>query len=355
MPLFISVFLSVILLNRQLYSVQGEHMYLVNAAEAEHSEADVEMKMLTELLRQKRFSDLSRLLSQRLRRNPGDAGLLDIKKKMVLADYRDAFAASDNAMGTAAFDIQPSLNKCQAGVLKKSRKEMVLRRLNYIRRLAGVPDSCVFTPSADKECQAAAFMMEANGTLSHAPGKTWKCYTAEGARAAASSNLSLGYGFEEALMGQVRDNGQGNEAVGHRRWILNPENISFGFGSTETAMCLKVFGTQKAGILPKGTYPDTQFVAWPSADFFPYNLCPQRWSFSLKDADFSAAGVSMWVNGIPVKVRKEKISMGYALNTLVWVPQAIIPPGAVCKISLSKVGSAGKMKSFVYSTQLLMD
>lgn len=354
LPLCLSVVLSLVYMNSAMLALQPQRL-LHAAGAAEAGNTDAEMQVLTDLLKQKRFSELSRILSRGLSRNPGDANLLDIKRKMILADYKNAFVEPVKIFAGTRFEKNPDPGNCKPGVLNTYARERTLNRLIYFRRLAGISDSCVFITSADKECQAAAFMMEVNGSLSHTPSKSWKCYSAEGARAAASSNLSLGYGFEEALTGQVKDNGDGNEAVGHRRWILNPDNSYFGFGSTNEAMCLKVFGSAPMGKQLNRQIADSQFIAWPSADFFPYDLCPQRWSFSLKNADFSAAVISMWVNGKPIQVRKEKVRAGYALNTLVWVPQALIPQGAMCKISLSRVMSAGKMKSYTYSTQLIKD
>ena len=66
------------------------------------------------------------------------------------------------------------------------------------------------------------------------------------------------------------------------------------------------------------SFSDSQFVAWPSADYFPLEMTPNRWSFSLDGADFKNAKVSVTCNGIQLSVRMEQEAHGYALGTLVW-------------------------------------
>lgn len=238
--------------------------------------------------------------------------------------------------------------------MSKESLTHILERLKYYRRLAGVNDSCKLDIELNKKAQAAALMMEANQQLSHAPGKNWKCFNKEGALAASKSNLSLGYGSVDALTGQITDDGSGNQACGHRRWILNPLNSVFGVGSTEDAMCLYVIDTD----LNQKFVKDTQPVMWPAADYFPLKLSPKRWSFSLAAADFSKSTVSVMKGKLNVQIKKESVFVGYALNTLVWQVMGTQEAGQTYEVKISNVSvvnEKGKRvnKSFTYKVMLL--
>ena len=278
-----------------------------------------DIKLMNSMLFRKQYSALSRFVNKDLILFPQHPKLLSIKKQLVINDYRNQIARYDSVDENLYFLKLPDASKCIPGVLSDLGNSAVLTQLNYVRRLAGIYDSCVISPEFAPACQQAALMMEANHRLDHAPSSNWACYKREGAEAAGNSNLSLGHGFNHALMGQVNDDGSNNWACGHRRWILNPYNSTFGLGSTVYAMCLKVFYTENSSREKYvHSFSDSQFVAWPSADYFPLEMTPNRWSFSLDGADFKNAKVSVTCNGIQLSVRMEQEAHGYALGTLVW-------------------------------------
>ena len=142
-------------------------------------------------------------------------------------------------------------------------------------------------------------MMSANNQLSHSPSPTWQCYTPEGAAAAGKSDLFLGvYGWD-AISGYVRDPGDFNGAVGHRRWILYPQTQTMGTGD------LPPTGGSSSNALwvidghvwdPRPATRD-MFVAWPPPGYVPYQVVFPRWSFSYPNADFSQASVTMTLDG----------------------------------------------------------
>lgn len=298
------------------------------------------------------FSGFSGQIRSALNEFPENKELLELKKSFVIKDYNANVLNAGSV--SKLFDKSPDIKKCQSGNVSQEANSAIIKRINYLRRLAGIYDSCVLDPVLNKKAQFAAHMMEANNTLSHAPKSTWKCYNKDGADAASKSNLSLGYGFLEALMGQIEDDGAGNHACGHRRWILNPDNNVFGHGSTNESMCLYTVSTYNKSLSKSTGFKDTQFIAWPSKDYFPQDLVPVRWSFSLKDADFSAAQVGVTSDGKSIKLSKEKLEQGYAVNTLVWSMSQKTEAGKtyVVKISNVKVYSykLGKnvTKSFQY-------
>jgi|GEM_PF-6121071 len=310
------------------------------------------IRKLQQLLAAGNYNAFARLVQKALLAHPANSSLLALKKQYVLADYRHEFSRETSAI--KVFENPPSALKCAPGKPSDQMSMVVLKRLMYVRRLAGIPDTCIFDAAMSRQCQSAALMMASNQMLDHAPPKTWKCYTAEGALAAGSGNLSLGHGFNDALMGQVEDFGSGNYACGHRRWILNPYNRVFGFGSTEDAMCLKVFGTGAKQPENGYVFNDSQFVTWPSADYFPIRLLPERWSFSLEDADFSKAKVSVSLNGKQLKVTQEKLASGYGMNTLVWTIAENIVSDAVYTVSITQVKtSRNQIRKYTYKISFL--
>ena len=129
---------------------------------------------------------------------------------------------------------------CDAGTTSQAFRSAVMGRVNWYRAMAGlnpVSENQTYSDSA----QQAALMMDAENDLSHTPGPDWACYSASGATAAGSSNLSLGYHAPNAIDGQMRDPGSNNRPVGHRRMILHPPSREMGTGDVPNAHALWVF------------------------------------------------------------------------------------------------------------------
>lgn len=215
---------------------------------------------------------------------------------------------------------------CVAGSTSTAFQTAVIDRVNFYRALAGVPGTVAATGNATvrANAQAAALMMSAEGDLSHNPGPGWACYSPGGAGTnggAGSANLALGAYGTAAIDLYMDDFGDGNEPVGHRRWLLYPPQVQMATGDIPTGTrsnALWVFG-------PTGTRPPTpNGVAWPPRGFVPYQVLPDtsnRWSLSYPNANFSAAVVTMAWNGIPIPVVYDsRTANGYGDNTLVWRP-----------------------------------
>lgn len=210
---------------------------------------------------------------------------------------------------------------CEAGTTSAASQEAVLRRINYFRAMAGVPAGVVLSDIFSAKAQQAALMMSAQNSLSHFPPPGWACYTAEGAEAAASSNLAWGSAGADAIDGYMEDYGPGNAAVGHRRWLLYPQTRTMGTGDVPGNGQV---GEANATWVLDGNFgkarPATReaYVAWPPPGYVPYTQIYTRWSFSHPDADFGSASVNLSSNGIPVAVRLEASASGIGEPTLVW-------------------------------------
>jgi len=210
---------------------------------------------------------------------------------------------------------------CEPGTTTEAFKDAVLRRINYFRAMAGVPAGVGRSEVFSTKAQQAALIMSAEGDLSHYPPPGWACYTVEGHEAAGNSNLAWGSEGAEAIDGYMEDYGQGNAAVGHRRWLLYPQTRTMGTGdvpgegSVRAANATWVFDGNFGKPRPVTREP---YVAWPPPGYVPYTQVYTRWSFGHPDADFGSATVTLSSNGVPVAVRLESLSTGIGEPTLAW-------------------------------------
>jgi uncharacterized repeat protein (TIGR02543 family) len=209
---------------------------------------------------------------------------------------------------------------CNAGTTSAAFKTATLNRVNYYRAMAGVPDVS-FSDTYSAKSQAAALMMSRNGALNHTPPVDWFCYTAEGAEG-ASSNLNLGSIGADAVNSFIRDAGDNNSPVGHRRWVLHPPAQQFGTGDVPASGGYPA--ANALWVLDNNYSPDPAtrdpYVAWPPRGYVPYQVVYARWSFSYPEADFSTATVSMVSGGSNVPLTQETVAGGRGDNSIVWRP-----------------------------------
>ena len=252
-----------------------------------------------------------------------------------------------------------SHTSCAPGTTSTNFQQAVLERINYFRAMAGVPASITFSADTNRKAQNAALMMSAAGQLSHSPASSWACYSPDGASAAGSSDLYLGEFSWNAITGYIRDPGAGNEAAGHRRWILYPQTQLMGTGDVPSssqfyaANSLVIFDEHMSDPRPATR---EAFVAWPPAGYVPAPIVFPRWSFSYAQADFSAASVQMRSNGADLPVKLASVANGYGENTLVWVPLRLgdwdnwpkIIADTTYSVTVSNVIINGASRSFSY-------
>lgn len=319
-------------------------------------ERDLYRYILKQMAEREQFSAFATTVRRGLNRFPADIEMLKLKKEVVIKDYQTNFLPN-LITDFKEMKVITHVATCTAGKVDSVANNKFLRMLNYLRRQAGAYDSCILDAELNEMAQQAALMMKARNELDHSPDSTWKCFTQKGKRGAGSSNLSLGYSGTDALLGQVEDEGEGNYSVGHRRWVLNPYNRVFGHGSTDNTMALYVFGKLYSdpakNITPK--WDDAEFMSWPPRDYAPKDLVFSRWSFSLANASFDKAKITVTVGGKQVKLAKQPASQGYGLNTLVWQMNDDIKTGMDYTVTVSNVFIAGdtKAKTYTYKVQVL--
>lgn len=215
---------------------------------------------------------------------------------------------------------------CDAGTTSAAFRSAILRRINYFRSMAGIPDLRGLDDDYNAKAQAAALMMSVNSELDHTPTPDWICYSEAGREGAGSSDLYLGIYGPHAISGYMVDPGGGNYFVGHRRWILYPQSQVMGTGDIPpsddymAANALWVFDLENMW----GPRPVTRepYVAWPPPGYVPYQVVYPRWSIGVPEADFSQARVTMTQAGEVLSVQVEEPLDGFGDNTLVWEPRA---------------------------------
>jgi len=170
-------------------------------------------------------------------------------------------------------------------------------------------------------------MMRANNMISHTPPTTWLCYTADGATAAGSSNVSGGQAVS-SVDAYMIDNGNPT-TIGHRRWVLSNSLGPIGIGGTDRASCMWTLnGTGRAG---------KPWMAYPPAGIVPLAaITPARgtgvdatgWSLQSDGINLANAQVTVTSGGVamPVTVTQLMANFGsrYAIrfNPMGWTTQA---------------------------------
>ena len=202
-----------------------------------------------------------------------------------------------------------NVESCVAGDISADGRANALRLYNLYRWLADLP-AVTTDATRDAQAQACALMMRANGMLSHEPPSTWRCYTAEGAEGAGSSNISSGPGVGSAD-GYMIDNGNPT-TIGHRRWILSNSLGPIGIGSTATgASCMQnLRGTGRAG---------KPWMAWPPPGIVPIQAMVARrgsldstgWTVQSDGINLASAAVTVTSGGSPRPVTVTQLLGGY--------------------------------------------
>lgn len=227
------------------------------------------------------------------RRGLPAAGLDTWNRHVVLQNHEDEFDRREPDSGYTG-----DLGKCHEGATSAEFRRSVVQRANWYRAMAGL-DSVTEVTELSRGAQATALMLLAEGRLSHFPGPDWACHSETGAAIAGASNLGLGDAGVSGIDAYMRDAGDNNLPVGHRRWILYPQLLEVGTGNAwhsrsrfRTANALDVIsGDRRQG--PTPIREARGFVAWPPAGFVPPRVVWGRWSFSLADADFENATATM--------------------------------------------------------------
>jgi hypothetical protein len=226
--------------------------------------------------------------------NLGDRGA-------IISSWDSEFNRTEPAM-----EWTGDVNTCNPGTTSEAYQQSVLQRVNWLRRMAGVPD-VTYRADLNAQQQAGALISAANRALNHTPDPSAKCWTQAGYDSTSTSNLFLGVFGANAMDGYVHDFGDNNKVVGHRWWLLHP-----GLKTITTGDIPVNVGVWPANALHvvsvdwNTTSTRDGFVAWPPPGYVPAYVVYPRWSLmtfsSSNRADFSNAMVTVTGPNGPLSV-----------------------------------------------------
>jgi hypothetical protein len=199
-----------------------------------------------------------------------------------------------------------STASCDAGDIGAPGRANALKLINLYRFLVGLPE-VVTDPAMDAMAQQCALMQSANGSLSHTPPTTWSCYTADGATAAAGSNISGGPGVMSIDL-YMTDGGVNAGTMGHRRWVLANSLGPIGLGSATSSCFYNTAGSGRA------TNP---FSPWPPAGPVPLdaltvtNVDTAGWTLQSDTVNVNAGTVTVTDAGQVLPVTSAALPGGY--------------------------------------------
>ncbi|MBI2426088.1 MAG: CHRD domain-containing protein [Candidatus Hydrogenedentes bacterium] len=258
--------------------------------------------------------------------------------------YFDVYLASENV----APNWNGSLTNCTPGTVNPALLDATALRINYFRAMAGMPANVTLDPALNQMCQQTALILSKNNVLSHTLASTLACYTSAGATGAARSNITLYEVGPGAVDLFIEDPGFVNTAVGHRRWLLYPPQLTMGVGavpekstSNPASTAIYVMGQRSTASQPS---------SWPPAGYVPAQVCFYRWSYSYPGANFSEAKVFVTNEGVTKQYTPQPIANGYGDNTIVWSPTTAFPPQPMetYTVRLENVVVSGVSKTISY-------
>jgi len=166
-----------------------------------------------------------------------------------------------------------------AGALTDEALLGAIDYLNFLRRVAYIENDVTLSDLYTLRAQCAATLLAANDLLTHdasiAPGMDEDFYETAHAGTMSSNIASINWMESDILLTAIeyfaRDDGADNlSALGHRRWLLNPNMGETGFGLANAESGI-TYAAMYAHDLT-GEPADWTSIAWPSRGAFPAEL-----------------------------------------------------------------------------------
>lgn len=184
-----------------------------------------------------------------------------------------------------------------AGALTDEALSDALHYLNFLRRVAYIENDVALSDLYTLRAQYAATLLAANDQLVHdaprAPGMDDDFYETAHTGTMSSNIASINWMEDDILLTAIeyfaRDDGADNlSALGHRRWLLNPNMGETGFGLANAESGI-TYAAMYAHDLT-GTPADWTSIAWPSRGAFPAELMADgiAWSVTLNPLYYDA-------------------------------------------------------------------
>ncbi len=203
-------------------------------------------------------------------------------------EVRAAYGAISGWTEGGLFAEEPSVSApYAAGEVREEALADALAYLNFLRELAGLAPVAL-DAALTNIAQHGAVLSAANGFVSHdppAPADMDAAFYDAAHYAASSCNIArLNWTSEDVLRQGIlyfaRDDGEANlAALGHRRWLLNPNMAYTGFGlaADEAGMSYITMYAHDLQADPG----DWQYIAWPSAGAFLAELMSEDIAWSV--------------------------------------------------------------------------
>ena len=295
---------------------------------------------------------------------------IDTSNKQAVVDaYRAYYLTSE---GTGLVWTGGSWDPANPGTINEQFRTENLRRLNWVRAMAGLPGNVIFDATLNAKCQAGALMIsKANNFPPYSGAPTdWPAYSPDGSQGCQNSNLSAGSTFAadsrsaiSSFVNEALDN------VGHRWWFLRPGLSRSGIGAVPpsdivTPNDFRFNSGYTVWVATAGpTSSLAPVVAWPPAGYFPAGAeMPIRWSFFLDAADFTNATVTMSKNGSNLATEITARLPAGSDSGIVWrVPADLTSDGRYSlgksgdtySVSVGGIVSGGQSRSFIYTVSLI--
>ena len=270
---------------------------------------------------------------------------------------------------------EPDVDACRAGRLTQAAKDRALEAMNQIRALHHL-SSVQYSSRYDQQMQEASLIQAANGSLTHYPEPSAKCYTEAGAKG-SRGNLFTGsrngdWDADPAsdMAGWTNDarNLSGRSAAGHRRWMLNPFAVYVSYGQVHGYAAQKTHSFDAEPVVSPQI--EVEYVAFPY-EIYPFNLLRDDppWSFSVVEDktkiwgntweyfDHAAVTVTRVYDGVSLAISNRYAdTQGYGVgNFLSWQVEDW-DYDTLYEVEISNVAmQSGETRSFEYQVFIERD
>lgn len=239
---------------------------------------------------------------------------------------------------------------CAEGAASVAVQERVLKRINFYRRMVGLPTNTVFTTLLNGKAQKAALMMQSNQRITGTPNVSWSCYSVDGTNAWTNALLLDNNTASDAIDTWMVDDVDDTGALLERRWLLYSRAKTYGHGSSSSFAAL--YCKHNFNNAPT-TLPLPEYIAYPPkgytvTDLFYPNM---RWSFSIPNADFRTTAVTVKnSDGIAIQTIKYPVLDLEADNTFVFQPRITyaLTKDTKFSVTIANVKVNGVLKTYNY-------
>jgi len=216
-------------------------------------------------------------------------------KALAIEKYKNEYEAS-GVKEVKEIKWKGNLSRCKEGSISDKVMQKAFMRINYFRTLCGL-SAIEFTNEFNQKAQKAALITYANNETNHDPPTHSKCYSKDAADAAGASSLALTdfvyYPEIAFITAFIKDNGNSNKSVGHRRAMLHSRAIKKGYGATSGSEAIY---DDEYSLLKRDTTLVPKYFSYPVSGYNEIDLLFPRWSFSIPEAykvDFTQSIVEL--------------------------------------------------------------